>query len=289
VVEWDEVPHYDSEDLVTFEVQFFEGSNDIVFLYQDVAQGPLGNGRSATIGLQSETQELALQFGCNLPVVTDASQVRFAHPDRPNGDVGLAAPPVMPDTAVAKPAAPTVKGAAADLLHQLNLRGEAALSDLNRQWLAQSPPLTAVWQHTDLTGDGLPELILVRHSTVKHPTLAQVIVLSPDGDGEWHLLLDQALSNREQLVPGADIAYTGDLTQDGVADILLVSPDTGHLFALTATFGTPTLTAVPDTCSGSLAVLDVNGDGWDDVVRDGCTRDGRVYTTWNGQSFVNTP
>ncbi|NJN54396.1 MAG: VCBS repeat-containing protein [Anaerolineae bacterium] len=260
-----------------------------MFLYQEINQGQVGNGRSATIGIQSEKQGLALQFGCNLPVITNTSQVWFAHPERPNGDVGLAAPPLLPDTAVSQATTPTVKGATADLLHQLNLRGEPALSDLHRQWMAQSPPITAVWQRTDLTGDGLAELVLLRHSTIEYPTLSQLTVLAPEADGQWLVLLDRALSSRTQIIPAVEIEYTGDLTQDGIADLLLISPDTGQLFALTATFGKPMLTAVPDNCSGGLAVLDVNGDGADDIARDGCVRDGRVYTIWNGQSFVNTP
>lgn len=286
VVEWDEIPRFDTGDLLTFEVQLFEGSNDMVFLYQDVAQGPAGNGRSATIGIQSELQGLALQLGCNLAVVADAGQMRFTHPDQPNGDVGLSGPPVMPDTAVTEP---TLKGPAADLLRQLNLRGEAALSDLNRQWLAQTPPVTAVWQRTDITGDGLPELILLRHSTRQYPTLAQVIVLTPTGSGQWELLLDRPLSSRRQLTPNATFAYTGDLTQDGMGDVLLESPDTGQLFVLTAVFNRPTLIEIADACFGGLAVLDVNNDGHVDIVRDGCDRDGRVYTIWNGQSFNNLP
>ncbi|MCL4263552.1 MAG: hypothetical protein KJ069_10075 [Anaerolineae bacterium] len=288
VVEWDEVPRYDTSDLLTFEVQLFEGSNDIVFLYQDVAQGEAGNGRSATIGIQSELQELALQLGCDLAVVADASQVRFAHPEQPNGDVGLTAPLVMPDEAT-DPTTPAVKGPAADLLHQLNLRGERALADLHRQWIAQSPPLTAVWQRTDITGDGLPELVLLRHSTSEYPTLAQLMVLTPHADGQWELLLDRPLSSRHQLTPNAEFVYTGDLTQDGLDDVLLISADTGHLFVLTAVYNRPMLTAVPDACFGGLAVLDVNNDGHVDIVRDGCGRDERVYTIWNGQSFQNMP
>lgn len=290
VVEWDAVPRYDTGEPLTFEAQLFEGSNDIVFLYQDVAQGEAGNGRSATIGIQSELQGLALQLGCNLAVVADASQVRFAHPERPNGDIGLTGPLVMPDeTTEAEPNTPALKGPAADLLRQLNLRGEVALPDLHRQWIAQSPPLTAVWQHTDITGDGRPELILLRHSTIEYPSLAQLIVLTPHADGQWELLLDRPLSSRQQLTPSAEFAYTGDLTQDGLADVLLVSADTGQLFALTAVYNRPTLTAVPTACFGGLAVLDVNNDGHVDIVRDGCDRDERVYTIWNGQSFQNMP
>jgi hypothetical protein len=176
----------------------------------------------------------------------------------------------------------------------LNLRGDVALADLHRQWISQSPPVTAVWQRTDLTGDGLPELVVLRHSTFEHPRLSQLIVLTPDPTGHFALLFDQPLATRKQLVYRADIEHEGDLTNDGKADVLLHAPDTGHLFVFTTTFGKPTLLLVPEQCQGSVAVLDLNSDGRDDIVRDGCAGDGepkaasgRLYTIWSGQGFIN--
>ncbi len=290
VIEWDGVPRYETGEPLTFEVQLFEGSNDIVFLYQDVTQSEGGHGRKATIGIQSEAQGLALQYGCDLAVVADASQIRFAHPDNANGDVGLAAPPTAP-VMVTMPGSrrPAAGGdPAADLLAQINLRGEVALADLHRQWISQSPPVTAVWERADLTGDSLPELVVLRHSTIEYPHLSQIIVLTPDPSGRFTLLLDQLLSTRKQPIYRAGIEHVGDLTHDDQADMLLYAADTGDLLVLTATFGAPKLLSIPDQCLAGLAVLDVNNDGRDDIVRDGCTRDGRVYTTWNGQSFTNT-
>lgn len=282
VIEWDNVPRYETDEPVTFEIQLFEGSNDIVFLYQNVTQSDGGHGRKATIGIQSEAQGLALQYGCDQAVVADASQVGFAHPENPNGEVGQETPPttqkaIIPDT---------VKGPAAELLHQLNLRGEAALPDLHNLWISQSPPVTAVWERADITGDGQAELLVMRHSTFEYPHLSQLLLFSPDVSGQMSLLLDEPLSSRKQAVYGLTVAHIGDLTWDGRDDIVLEAPDTGHLFVLTAVFGSPTLLLVPEQCSGGLGVLDLNGDGRDDLVRDGCPRDGRVYTTWNGQSFA---
>ncbi len=83
VAEWDGVPRFDGdfEDTLTFEVQLFEGSNEIVFLYPDVTVLNESRGDSATVGLQSAAQGLALQYSCNQPVLADALGIAF-HPSR---------------------------------------------------------------------------------------------------------------------------------------------------------------------------------------------------------------
>lgn len=278
VVEWDDVPRFDTGEPVTFEVQLFEGSNNIVFLYENVEQSAGGNGRSATIGLQSEAQDLSLQFGCNLPVVNSISQLQFTHPDQANGNVGLSAPPVT----VEQLYVPTAKGDTAVLIEQMNVVGAAALTELHRSWLTQNPPITAVWQRADLIGDGREELVILRHSSSQYPHLSQLIVLGQDDAGQAFLLLDQAFSTRQQAIPKMVVEHIGDLTADGQTDILLASPDTGILQVLTAVNDTLTLQSVPAQCSGSLAVID------GEIVRDGCTDDGRLFTSWNGQEFSNS-
>lgn len=275
VVEWDSVPRFETGEPVTFEVQLFEGSHNIVFLYQQVQQSEGGNGRQATIGIQSEAQGLALQFGCNLPVVSDASQLQFSHPDNPNGEVGLAALPALPERTTAV----TAKGDTAELLRQLDLRGEVALADLRKAWLAQNPPLITSWERADLTGNGREELIIVRHSTVQQPHLSQVIVVASAETGQRSLLFDQALSTRAQALARVEIEYVGDLTADDQADILLAAPDSGHLLLLTAVNGSLELLPVPLQCSGSLTVQQA------EIVRDQCGGNGRVRTFWNGQAF----
>ncbi|MCB9008836.1 MAG: hypothetical protein H6656_15965 [Ardenticatenaceae bacterium] len=50
------------------------------------------------------------------------------------------------------------------------------------------------------------------------------------------------------------------------------------------------LLTLPDSCQGSLAILDVDEDGMAEVVRDGCVDgNGRVRNQWNGSEFVNLP
>ncbi len=277
VVEWDSVPRFETGEPVTFEVQLFEDSNDIVFLYQNVTQSEGDNGRKATIGIQSEEQGLALQFGCNLPVISNAFQLQFSHPENPNGDVGLTAVPALPQ----RSSSVNVKGDAADLLRQLNLRGEVALADLQKAWLAQDPPLLTTWERLDVIGDGREELVILRQSTAQYPHLTQMMVVAAAESGGYELLLDQALSTRDQLLPKIAFEYAGDLTKDGQADLLLLAPESGHLRLLTAVHGPLELLAIPLQCTGSLAVID------GDIVRDNCTGDGRVITSWNGLDFAN--
>jgi hypothetical protein len=287
VLEWDDIPRFsEPDDRVTFAVQLFENSQDILFLYEDVTMLEGNNGSSATIGIQSEAQGLALQFGCNQPVVANASRIRFTEPAVANDDIGL-------ETAVSLPSSPTpiyAKGDTADLLTQLNLQGPAALPDMNGRWLSQSPPRTARWQWLDLTGDGQEDLLLVRASTAQYPQLTDLTILSPDEAGELTLRYHQPLFSRSQAISRPEIAATGDLTQDNLPDIVLRDDASGQSFVFTFHEGTAALLPLPASCQGSLGVLDTNDDGLLEIVRDGCENEnGRVITHWNGSSFTNLP
>lgn len=283
VLEWDDIPRFgDSEDRVTFEVQLFETSSDIVFLYEDVTMFEGNNGSSATIGLQSEAQGLALQFGCNQPVVADASRIRFPHPEEANDDLGLEM------TAVSPPIQPAnirqAKGDVAELIRQFNLRGPAALTELHAHWLSQTPPRTAVWEWVDLTGNGREELALVRRSTAQFPHMSDLIVLSRDETDQLTLLVHHQLASRAQPLPQLTLADVADLTQDQLPDVVLHDPGTGTVFMVTAVSGDVETLAVPEQCTGSLGVMVV--DGQTAIVRDGCDRDGRVVYRWDSQQLT---
>ncbi|WP_420641433.1 hypothetical protein [Candidatus Leptofilum sp.] len=286
VLEWDNIPRFgDPDDRVTFAVQLFEESQDILFLYEDVAMLEGNNGSRATIGIQSEAQGLALQFGCNQPVVANASRIRFAEPEEANGDIGL-------ETAVLTTSSPQTyaKGDLPDLLDQLNLQGAAALPAMHTRWLSQEPPLSARWEWLDLTGDGLEELLLLRGSTAQHPHLTDLTVLTPDDSGEFSLLHSQTLSSRSQPVLRPEVAATGDLTQNGLPDVVLWDDATGLSFALTSQEGVMRLLPLPDSCQGSLGLMDLNQDGLLEVVRDGCEAgNGRLITQWSGSQFTILP
>ncbi len=287
VLEWDNIPRFgDSDDRVTFAVQLFEGSQDILFLYEDVTLLEGNNGSSATIGIQSEAQGLALQFGCNQPVVANASRIRFTEPEEANADIGLetAAFP----TNISQPI--YAKGDVADLLDQMNLRGPAALPDLHGRWLNQSTSRTARWQWLDITGDSQDELLLLRASTAQHPHLTDLTIVTADEEGQYSLLHYQPLSSRTQPILRPEIAATGDLTQDDLPDAVLHDSASGQSFVVTFSDGAIVLMPLPQTCQGSLGVLDANQDGLLEVVRDGCEGiNGRLLTQWNGTSFINLP
>ncbi|MCP4417647.1 MAG: hypothetical protein GY805_13575 [Chloroflexi bacterium] len=286
VLEWDDIPRYSNpDDRVTFALQLFETSQDILFLYEDVTMLEGNNGSSATIGIQSEAQGLALQFGCNQPVVADASRIRFTEPEVANRDIGL-------ETAVSLNAFPKpsyAKGDITELLNQINLQGSTALPNMHNRWLNQSPPRTAHWQWLDLTEDGQDELLLLRASTAQHAYLTDLTLLTPDATGQLSLLHYQSLSSRSQPVIRPEIAATADLTQDSLPDVVLQDSATGQSFVLTRHNDAWQLLPLPQSCQGSLVVLDWNEDGMDEVVRDGCGGNGRISTQWNGTSFAILP
>ena len=281
VIEWDNIPPFQAEpeDAVTFEVQLFEGSNDIVFLYEDVISLERSNGRSATIGLQSEAQGTALQYGCDRPVVADATGLYFPHPADPNQDLGQEV--VIEGQAETRVQA---KGDVAELIASLERDGPMVLTQLRNHWLSQSPARMTEWRWADMTGDGRDDLTLLWHSTSQYPELTQLIVLAPDETGRLVVLLDEHLSSRQEVVSQIAIVAAADLTHDDQADILLQDKVTNQLFLLATTGGLPGLTAVPERCTGNLAVLDTNDDGRLEIARDGCQA-GRVIMGWNSRSF----
>ncbi|MCB8987706.1 MAG: hypothetical protein H6661_08155 [Ardenticatenaceae bacterium] len=188
VVEWDDVPRYGEggDNNVTFAVQLFETTNDVVFLYEDVNTLAESNGRSATIGLQSEAAGLALQFSCNQPAVNDHSGLLFPYPALPNADVGRETTLYHPQTA-----GPLAKGETLTLLETLNQRGPAALTQLQRHWLNQTPQRQSEWVQVDLDGDGSLELVLVWRGPVGQPQASELVVLTPPRPRADESLLDQ--------------------------------------------------------------------------------------------------
>jgi hypothetical protein len=285
VVEWDDIPRYgeDDEDRVTFEVQLFESSNDIVFLYQDVTTMVSPNGSSATIGLQSEAQGLALQYGCNQAVVADARGIHFPHPTEANEEIGRETVIARDQTSFETVAA---KGHVAELIAMLERRGPAALPQLRRHWLSQTPPRATEWQWQDLTGDGGNELVLLWRGPSQHPELAQLAVLASDESGQMELILEQRFSTRQEPLGQVSIYDTADLTADGSTDLIVQESTVDQLFVLTAAAGKVELLPIPERCQGSLALLDRNGDGRLEIGRDGCENGGRRLYAWNGREFA---
>ncbi len=79
IIQWDEMPHYelDNGDTVTFQMVLFEGSNEIVFVYEDVffSDSEFDQGASATIGLVSGY--IITEYSFDTPLLNDGDAIRF--------------------------------------------------------------------------------------------------------------------------------------------------------------------------------------------------------------------
>jgi hypothetical protein len=180
VLEWYEVPLLaNPAQKVTFAVQLFEGSNDILFLYEDVP-----TAGSATIGIASGQVGSSLTVGCNeTTAVSNGTQIRFVYPEEPN------------TTSTARlPSAhfygTTWSSAQADvqaLSTAVARSGENGLIRLRTQWSQQTPSRKLTWQWQDVNADGTPELQVLVQGAQGYPQLTQVLVLGQDGQVWWRM------------------------------------------------------------------------------------------------------
>jgi VCBS repeat-containing protein len=78
IIQWQDIPHYNNTDAITFQVIFYETSNELLFQYEDVDFGTpnFDWGASATIGIKGENPT-GLQYLYNAPVLTNSTAIRF--------------------------------------------------------------------------------------------------------------------------------------------------------------------------------------------------------------------
>lgn len=290
VVEWDDIPFYGSDDTdtVTFEAQLFEGSNKLVFLYQDVSSDYGARGVFGTVGIQSAANGIAMQYACDQAVIPDSSGLSIIAPDQPNTDIGQ-------KTLVSAPSAPQAslaKGKAADLATRFNqqsspLQAEAVLADMKGQWLNGRSPLLSDWRWVDLNGDAQKELFILWRGQQNRPDLAQFAILSPDAQGQMTVLEDRNLSSRTAQYSQVRIAEVADVTGDGRSDVILQDEKSGQAWVSgVANTGAVRFLPLAQQCTGGLTVLDANGDGQLDIVRGTCGgSNGRFVFSWNGLQF----
>ena len=284
VIEWDNIPRFSEfdEDTVTFELQLFEGSNDILFLYEVVASFSANNGSSATIGLQSELQQMALAYSCDQPAVSDASRLYFPHPQEPDRNAGLETI-LIP----AQPESIQAKGDTAELMQQLAQRGTAVLPRIRADWLNQPSPRMSEWHRLDLTSSPNDELVVLRYG--RSPQFTQLTVIGWQADQQPMLLFDEQMSTRLNPVTRLKLIASGDVAGDGQTAALLVDETNNQLFLLAAQAEKVQITAVPQQCQGGLILQDMNNDQKLDIVRDGCSTSGRISYTWDGSNFHQLP
>lgn len=282
VIEWDGVASFaNAEETVTFEVQFFEGSNNIAFLYEEVSRSEGDQGSSATIGLQSESQGIALQFGCNQSVIQDGSTILFAHPqDQADQETAVDILPV--ETELRSIA---TKGDVAFLAEYLDRFGPEALPRARAWWLSQTPQRDSQWQWADTTGDGLDELIFLWRPVGQYAFQSQVAVMEMDHENGWRPLWVGWPVARQDGRASPLLLQGGDLTGDGAADVVLGLRARGRLIVASQDSGTWAFYEVPGKCRGSAVLRDVSGDGVLDIVRGRCGDSGRQANIWTGTGF----
>jgi len=291
VVEWQDAPPVGAlpSEGVTFAIQLFEGSNDIVVLYRDVTATVGANGRSATVGIQSETQELALQFSCNSAAVGASDHVHFRHPETANEEVDGGAAATAGRTR-SRPAAAKASEDAATLVERFNRLGMAGLPRLRAAWMAESPGRAFSWQWADVTGDGRDELVALWRGPALHPELGELAVLVTEAGqaegGEMALFFDDVLSERGQPLGKPTVQAVTDLTGDGAADVLLYDSESGRGLVFSTAGGSARLHRLPAACNGRLTVGEVTGDGVLDVIGNDCQGTRRATFAWQGDAWV---
>ena len=277
VVEWDSVPRYEGDpgDSATFSVQLFEANNDILFFYEDVTMIDGGNGRSATIGIQSEAQGTALQYGCNQASVNDGRRLHIPHPENANTDLGRENVLYRSQ----ETASLNAKGNVSELVTALDQRGFTVMAAMQRQWLNQQPQRMSEWVWLE-DENGRSHLILLWRGTQDRPDLSQLILLSPDEDKQMTLQFNHHFASREHPSAQIELIDADDVTNDGLVDVLLVDRENGRSHIFTTHDNTPTLHTLPQTCAGRAIIQDSS------IIRSGCTITDRLTITWDGSQFI---
>lgn len=287
VVEWENAPPVGAlpSEGVTFSIQLHEGSNDVVVLYRDVTTTMGANGRSATAGIQSEGQGLALQYSCNSADLGTSDRVHFRHPETANEELAGGAAGTA-EVAAAAPRGTKASADAATLLERFNRLGTAGLARLRAAWVSESPGRAFSWEMADVTGNGREDLVALWRGPALHPELAEMAVLTPDTEGDMVLLFDDVLSARGQSLAQPALQAIADVTGDGAADVLLYDAGSGRGLVFSTAEGTAGLHRLPAVCGGRLAVRDATGDGVLDVVGEGCEGERRATFTWQRGTWV---
>ncbi|MBW1812005.1 MAG: hypothetical protein JRJ87_27720, partial [Deltaproteobacteria bacterium] len=279
VIAWDDIPSFSSsEDRITFEVQLFEGSNDIVFLYEDATR-LLGNrGSSATIGLQSESLGYALEYGCDKFSIDDESVIHFPNPnDSGSSVVGQS---FEPEASGEEEFRLPAKGELEVLLRTLNNRGSNGLTAYRVTLLNQLPASDGQWLWADVTGDGRNELLFLWVKPVQKSERSHLAIIRIDDDDRPHLLWDGWPLARRSLTGVLRLRLAPDLNGDGTAEII-IEISGGNVLLITAEDGAHfKVQSVPGQCQGDISIFDIDADGVLEMVRDDCGKNHRLVTDW---------
>lgn len=222
VLEWDAVPLYEDESsAVTFEVQFFEESQNIAFLYEEVGTETNGNGRGATIGLASQATGGSLTFSCNQAAVYDGDALLFVHPST----LGFISEPTPAEANYTPAGKPDIT-----LLQQEFANyGPEALTNIKQYWLRQTPPRQTHWQWGDVTGDGIDELALLWVARPEYAQHTALLLFDVQPDRTLTLLTRQPLVQRTDEERLWEFLPAQDKNGDGVIDLVLNNQAAGRV------------------------------------------------------------
>jgi len=82
IIQWQDIPHTNDVGTATFQLILFEGSNEILFQYQDVDFGNTGldEGNSASVGIRGNGISNALPYARNEVLIKSGLAIRFFPP-----------------------------------------------------------------------------------------------------------------------------------------------------------------------------------------------------------------
>jgi len=284
VIEWDDIPSSgSSEERITFEVQLFEDSNDIKFLYLDVTRLDGNNGSSATIGLQSESLGYVLEHSCNSFSISDGDTILFPYPGSSRSSV--VGPASNPEAQTAVESEPQAKGDVADLLSTLNNRGPDGLKAYRFALLSQYPASDGQWMWSDVTGDSQEELVFLWAEPIQSSERSHLAIIDRDSRRGYHLLWDVWPLARQTKSGVLVLVDTPDLNGDGSGEIIIKSSSGDYFIVVADAVSGFNMQSVPGRCAGEFFLSDVDSDGVLEMVRENCGRHSRLITDWDTDTF----
>jgi hypothetical protein len=199
------------------------------FLYSDVTLLEGNNGSSATIGIQSAAQELALQYSCFQPTGGGCE------PDPLYASGAGEQPP--------SPGSPRPQSARRHIPRPGGQRGDRRAADALDLYRPSRPHPAAAAVAADAaaahgrvgmdgSGHGMNPLLLVRRGPAGRPELTRLLLLQKPPEAAMPSSSTNP-SPAAMIHPASATARPRRFDGDTAPELLLHAPETGHLFVVT--------------------------------------------------------